>query len=217
MFENIGYKYACKIYFEMYPRRRKKPTIKWLRKQHDNLQTESNSELSIIEKARDLAAVDISKIVAHKKKQYILVERIFEGIPVPKPLDNMNEIKAAYRDSYRTQGYGANKYAKASLEPYRTLLIANGFKSEIIANNNGRFSLMANTNKWVLELILTKNLSLEEVLRQYWVLWKNNCHPKVVFPMANESDIYFIINGGFSSFEEMFEEYRKVKQLNIDA
>lgn len=100
-----------------------------------------------------------------------------------------NRIKISKRSTFRSQGYGASKYAKASLIPEQEALEEKGFDTHIRVipkyNKEGKqyntvYELWSNGPEWMLDAT-TRTLTIGKAAD---TLSSKNIHPQVVMPMA---------------------------------
>lgn len=125
-------------------------------------------------------------------------EKEFAKVNTPEKTDELILIKSASGGDYHTQGYGANKYAKNSLNEDITLLQILGYNTEIRIvdghNSGGQFSqwfetyqLWANISEFDFYL-LGKSGEFISVLNWAALCWRNGTNPKVYFQFLSQDD-----------------------------
>ena len=102
----------------------------------------------------------------------------------PSPEGDLRMVHFVY-NCYNSQGFGANKYARKSIEPLCDRLIAMGAKAEIRMVPNDRqgecndFELWANVPEWQVDAI-DKQVTIEDMVKACG----RECHPQALMPFA---------------------------------
>lgn len=139
-----------KMYFEKYPRRRKAPTL--------NIKF-FEQEPEIVTNARLILTPKAEQFLEFQQSRKLEIIDIFRTVELPKSTDEFHEIIDISSSAYHTQGFGAKRYAIASIEKYMHLLIHYGYNAhigDVTYYTHLHYAVFANCPKWTLTALLMR-------------------------------------------------------------
>lgn len=185
------------LYFEKYPRRKKVPSTNVLLEQ----------EKDLVEKARQYLMPNVNALVEKRFKQILLLEELIKEQQFPQSLSSDVFINPARSDSYVVMqecsviAYNSqparHKYARCSLFGTRILLENAGYNTYIEAvkgeqSYSDKYVLYANCPRWVKTKVYLQMTEFD-LFTIYYQLWKNGCHPLVIYPTGRKDLSNFIL------------------------
>jgi hypothetical protein len=112
---------------------------------------------------------------------------------VPETSPDMNCVKTSSPSDYRSQGWGASKYAKNALMEDYNLLQLLGYKAEIRFAPESEtmlfdcWQLWTNLNQFNYDMVKMSGKFIS-VLNWAVLCWENGSNPKVYFPFLSNDD-----------------------------
>jgi len=117
-----------------------------------------------------------------------VIARDYEIVPYA---DTMFVLKTRYSSDYRSQGWGAEKYAKDNLMPDMILLRTFGYVAEIKEANrteyNVTYELKSNITPMDFQMLRWRGEFIS-VLNWATIHWRNNANPMVYYPWLSNED-----------------------------
>lgn len=106
------------------------------------------------------------------------------------PQEGFIILKRSSTDDYGSQGYGAAKYARASLQKYVDVLVENGFSAEIETKGSNyrdyryqEFGVVANALPWQLDACMRKSMDVFDIAVS---AWRHGINPRVLYPFLSQ-------------------------------
>ena len=164
-------------YFEEFPRRK----VFKIKNVPDN----------IIEDVREMFAPKIISVMARWLRQQSILSRMLRTMAPHVDLTPQNGeyvIQSANADTWRSQGYGCNRYAQGYLAARRNRLLENGFSAHIEEEQGDRYDgisynvyrLVSNAHDWQLDALLRATpLKAQDY-------WDEQVNPKVYNPYLED-------------------------------
>lgn len=109
---------------------------------------------------------------------------------VLEPLAEEHVLHETSTGDYRSQGFGAHRYAKMGAQRYADALSAHGFQAEVRSrrpiegSDYTEYRVYANALPWQMDVCLRRGGSL---LDHCVKLWKRNVNPKVYYPFLDDA------------------------------
>lgn len=175
------------LYFEKYPRRKKIPSTNILLEQ----------EKDLVEKARQHLMPNVDALIEKRFKQILLLEELIKEQQFPQPLGSYVVTQECSVIAYNSQT-ARNKYARCSLFGTQILLENAGYDTYIETvkgeeSYSDKYVLYANCPRWVKTKVYLQMTEFD-LFTIYYQLWKNGCHPLVIYSTGRQDLSNFILD-----------------------